>query len=309
MVLEFKDYANGLMPYISYGKTNADFFVAIIGNFVSDAAMDSCKLLKYKSDTQYRYMTGNPIQRKDAQYVYDFRDPTKYVQWVHDRIDDSDSHEHVCNWLKKNGLQGEYPENECQELLESILLSICDISKTQKKPPSPFEESLDLITEISTKIKNLPRPTQIPVPINISAEEDNYISELFSAYGDAESIDDFCEKSLTNYPDYREDLNDRRVDYYAAISIKRGVMELDADNLSNQFDILKNEMLDNVKDTSKKQYLNGYEKMLSVMEQASISTLNNYLLSKSPFWINGKIKKGVCHHLVNDGKLKWVKKK
>lgn len=297
------------MPYISYGKTNSAFFIAIIGNFVSDAAMDSCKLLKYKSDTQYRYMTGKAIQRKDAQYVYDFRDPTKYVQWIHDRMDDSDSYEHVCNWLKQNGLQGEYPENECQELLESILLSICGNSKTQKNPPSPFEESLDLITEISSKIKNLPRPTQIPVPTNISAEEDNYINELFSAYGDAESIDDFCEKSLTNYPDYREDLNDRRVDYYAAISIKRGVMELDADNLSNQFDILKDEILDNVKDTSKKHYLNGYEKMLSVMEQASISTLNNYLLSKSPFWINGKIKKGVCHHLVNDGKLKWVKKK
>lgn len=307
--MEFKDYANGLLPYISYGKTDADFFVAIIGNFIEDAAMDSCKLLQYKPDTQYRYMTGKPIQKKDAQYVYKHRDSNKYVQWIYDCIDDSDSHEQVNNWLRKNKMPGEYAENECQELLESIILSICDNSKTQKKPPSPFEESLDLIKEINSKIKNLTRPIQIPVPINISAEEDTYINELFSAYGDAESIDGFCEINFTNYPDYREDLNDRRVDYYAAISIERGVMELDAENISNQFYILKDEMLDNVKDTSKKRYLNGYEKMLSVMEQASIATLNNYLLSNSPFWINGKIKKGVCHHLVNDGKLKWVKKK
>ncbi len=49
--------------------------------------------------------------------------------------------------------------------------------------------------------------------------------------------------------------------------------------------------------------------MLSVMEKVTSLSVDNYLLSKSPFWISGKIKKGVCHHLVNDGKLKWVKKK
>ncbi|MDD3307946.1 MAG: hypothetical protein PHO29_12725, partial [Acetobacterium sp.] len=54
---------------------------------------------------------------------------------------------------------------------------------------------------------------------------------------------------------------------------------------------------------------NGYERMLAVMEQAVNLDVKNYLLSASPYWINGKIKKGVCHQLVNDGQLKWVKKK
>ena len=85
-------------------------------------------------------------------------------------------------------------------------------------------------------------------------------------------------------------------------------MELNADKLSNQFDVLKEETLSGVKDTARRQHPNGYEKMLSVMEHATTLPVDNYLLCKSPYWISGKIKKGVCHHLVNDGKLKWVRK-
>ena len=114
---------------------------------------------------------------------------------------------------------------------------------------------------------------------------------------------------LGDYPDYADDLDDRRVDYYSAASIQRGVLELGSNRLSNQFDVLKEEIFDGVKDTARKSHPNGYERMLSVMEQAVKISAPNYLLSSSPYWISGKIKKGVCHYLVNDHKLRWVKKK
>ena len=172
-----------------------------------------------------------------------------------------------------------------------------------------IEESLDLIKDINAKISALPSPAQVPVPSVATSNEQAYIGELLKAYGDAEGIADFTETELQTHEEYQEDLDDRRIDYYAAVSVERGVMELDADNLSDQFDVLKEETFDGVKDTVRKSYANGYEKMLSVMEHASILTFENYLLSRSPYWISSKIKKGVCHHLVNDGKLKWVKKK
>ena len=271
--------------------------------------MDSCALLQRKPDTQYRYINGSPIQPKDAQYLYDHRDTAKFSQWILDRMDESESFDSVCDWLKGNGMPGVYPENECEELLTKIILSICGASKTQKRPSSQFEESLDLIKDINTKISTLPKPAKVPVPSIATSNEQAYIGELLNAYGDAEGIADFTEVELQTHEEYQEDLDDRRIDYYAAVSVERGVMELDANNLSDQFDVLKEETLDGVKDTARKSYPNGYEKMLSVMEQASILTFENYLLSKSPYWISSKIKKGVCHHLVNDGKLKWVKKK
>ena len=99
------------------------------------------------------------------------------------------------------------------------------------------------------------------------------------------------------------------IDFYAAETIRRGVLELGSGKLSDQFNVLKGETFDGVKDTAKRTHPNGFDHMLAVMEQAVNAPVNNYLLSSSPYWISGKIKKGVCHHLVNDGKLVWVKRR
>ena len=308
-ILEFTEFAKGIEPFIPPQKTDADLFAAIIGNFLKDSAIDSCKLLAHKADTQYRYVNGKPIPKKEATYLYQNKNPEKFSKWIADSMDEADSYEDMQSWLKNNGYPGEYPDDECAKALEDLLLSICNDSDKQKKASSPFEKSLELIDDINQKIKTLPRPTPVDVPDTYADSEEIYIKALFDAYGDAESIDDFSETELQNFSDYQEDLEDRRIDYYAAVSIQRGVLELNADKLSDQFDVLKSETLDGVKDTAKKRYPDGYEKMLSVMEQAANLPVNNYLLSKSPYWISGKIKKGVCHHLVNDGKLIWVKKK
>ena len=66
--------------------------------------MDSCTLLRRKPDTQYRYINGSPIQAKDAQYLYDHRDTAKFSQWILDRMDESESFDSVCDWLKENGM-------------------------------------------------------------------------------------------------------------------------------------------------------------------------------------------------------------
>ena len=168
---------------------------------------------------------------------------------------------------------------------------------------------MQLIEDIQKKIKQLPRPADVPVPKEATQDERIYIKELYKAYGDAEGINSFSEKDLSSYPEYAEDLDDRRIDYYAAESVRRGVLELKGNNLIGQFEVLKNETLDGVKDTANRTHLNGYEHMLAVMEQSINVPISNYILCASPYWINGKIKKGVCHHLVNDGKLVWIKKR
>lgn len=306
--LELTDYAKGIAPFVTYGKTDADLFVSIVGHFVKDAAMENCKILNNKPDTQYRYVNGTPIPKKGAEYLYQNRDPQKYSRWISDCMDETDSYEAVQNWLKTKGYPGKYPDDECEQALEDILIAICGSAETKKKTPSIFEKSLELIEDISQKIQQLPRPTPVPVPSITADIESPYIQELYAAYGDAENLTGFSEADLSDYPDYMDDLDDRRIDFYAAVTIERGVMELRSDNLTDQFSVLKQETLTGVKDTARKPQPNGYERMLSVMEQAVHVPLNNYLLSKSPYWISGNIKKGVCHHLVNDGKLKWVKK-
>lgn len=307
--MTFSEYATGLSAYISYGKSEYDYFTELIGNFIQDAAMDACKLLKRQNDTKYRYIKGiRLIQVKDAQYLYNHRDKEKFSHWIWERMDDTSSYDKISAWLVRHNISSDDPATACADLLESIILDI--INNIASSPPSQKSDlDLTLINDIQEKIKSLPRPANVPVPKEATQNEETYIDELFLAYGDAEGMNVFSANDLPSFPDYEEDLNGRRIDFYAAESIRRGVLELGSGSLTDQFDILKSETLVGVTDTAKRTHPNGYERMLAVMEQAVTTPMTNYVLSASPYWIGGRIKKGVCHHLVNDGKLTWIRRR
>lgn len=307
-IMTFSDYANGLYPYLSNGVSESEYFSEMIGHFIKVSAIDACKPLNTKPDTQYRYVVGaRKLTPKYAKYIYENRDLSRFEKWIDQKIFESDSVDAVCDWLTNNGQPGIDPQKECTNLLEKILISIANkkAAVTSNKDTNDFD--LKLIEEIENRIRSLRAPTQVDVPVQATKEEEPYINELYKAYGDAEKITPFTREDLASYPDYAEDLDERRIDYYAAESIRRGVQELNTPSLANQFDILKDSTYNGVKDTAKKKYSDGYERMLSVMEQSVKIPSENYLLGKSPYWISAKIKKGVCHHLVNDGKIKWVR--
>lgn len=307
--MTFSEFALELSAYISFGKSERDYFTELVGNFIQDAAMDSCKLLKRKPDTMYRYIKGDrTFLPKDAQYLYDHRDKDKFSDWIWERMDDSDSYDNVVAWLDAHNIASDNPSNACAELLESIILDIIN-STPIPKTTQEMVIDLKLIDDIQEKIKSLPRPTNVSVPKVATSDEQIYIDELLLAYGDAQKMTVFTVDDLPSFPDYAEDLDDRRIDFYAAETIRRGVLELRSSSLTDQFEVLKKETLDGVKDTAKRTHPSGYDHMLAVMEQAILVPVTNYILSASPYWISATIKKGVCHHLVNDGKLVWVRRK
>lgn len=307
--MTFSGYASDLSPFISFGKSEHEYFTELVGNFIQDAAMDSCKLLKRKPDTKYRYIKGyRAIQPKDAQYLYDHRDKSKFSNWIWERMDESDSYDNVVAWLDSLSVASNDPSTACADILESIILDIINSTPTTQVAQEAAID-LRLIDDIQKKIKSLPRPTNVPVPKVATQDEQIYIDELCLTYGDAEGMDSFSVDDLSSFPDYSDDLEDRRIDFYAAETIRRGVLELKGSSLTGQFDVLKDETYNGVKDTARRTHPNGYERMLAVMEQAVIAPVTNYILSASHYWISGKIKKGVCHHLVNDGKLTWIRRR
>ena len=153
--MTFSEYALGLSPFISFGKSEHDYFTELVGNFVKDAAMDSCQMLKRQPDTKYRYIKGSrPIQQKDAQYLYDYRDLDKFSKWIWDRMDDSDSYDNVVDWLGKHDIADDDPSTACAKLLENILLDIINGS-SMPQIAKESEIDLELIDEIQQKIKRL----------------------------------------------------------------------------------------------------------------------------------------------------------
>ena len=72
--MTFSKFALGLFPYISFGKKKGSYFTELIGNFVQDAVIDSCSILKNKEDTKGQYVNGSPIKVSDAQFIYEHCD-------------------------------------------------------------------------------------------------------------------------------------------------------------------------------------------------------------------------------------------
>lgn len=245
--------------------------------------------------------------------------PSNVYQSVLDDIDTLVRNSSDVKRRKRDALKQAYQQRKSDALYlaEVYLLAICngtnkkDDNQSQstttakkKKSDDPFEK-LDAIDAL---IRDLPAPKQIDPPEQPLEEEQPYISELYAAYGDKEGITDFCEAYLAQYDEYNEDRNERRIDYFAADSIRHGISELYSGKYANQFDVLKDETFAGVNNTARKSFPNGYERMLSVMEQAATIQVNQYILSRSPHWISNRIRMGVCHFLVNDKRLRWVKR-
>ena len=236
--MTFSEFVSDLSAYISFGKSEHDYFTELVGNFIQDAAMDSCKLLARKPDTKYRYIKGDrTFQPKDAQYLYDHRDKDKFSDWIWERMDDSDSYDNVVAWLEAHNIASDNPSTACAELLEGIILDIINSTPVSKTTQETVID-LKLIDDIQEKIKSLPRPANVPVPKVATQDEQAYIDELFLAYGDAQGMTTFSASDLSSFPDYSDDLDDRRVDFYAAEAIRRGVLELGSCSLTDQFDVL-----------------------------------------------------------------------
>lgn len=104
------------------------------------------------------------------------------------------------------------------------------------------------------------------MPKVATEDEKKYIDELFLAYADVLKLPVFTRDDLSRFPDCSEDLDDRRIDFNAAESIKRGVQELKSTTLTGQFDVLKNETYTNVRDTVRRPYPSAYDRMLAVMD-------------------------------------------
>lgn len=308
--MNLSEFLQGTFPHISGETKKNAYFPLILRMYLRDSALMACKVFDKGDSTMNKIFNGaRGLDIEDAKFINSNKDFDKFTTWLDECIDEYDSSIGLSNWLDNYNIpfQPERISSVCFDLLTLAIQEFIN-KKSTKKTSNKLEVNIKLVNEIETKIDQLFKPQTIPVPLNVSTQEKTYISELYKAYGDAESISDFNESTLDSFDEYKDDFADRRIEYYSAESVRRSVQEISTENLSNQFEVLKNETYEGIKDTSRIKHSNGYEHMLAIMQQTISLPLSNYLFKNSPQWISPTIRKGVCHHLVNDHKLKWVKK-
>jgi hypothetical protein len=173
---------------------------------------------------------------------------------------------------------------------------------------SDFSDLLDAVKDIEVKLSTLPTPEPLTPPDQYENQERVYIGELLKAYDDASEAESPPSENLSQHPRFERDLKQRRIEYFAAETVRRGTREhFRQDDPDNMFETLKDETYDGVVDVHGMDYKHGFERLQKVMAHATTLQLDKCILARIPNWVGASQKKGVCHMLVNEGQIKgWV---
>ena len=168
---------------------------------------------------------------------------------------------------------------------------------------SYFNSKSNILTIGTEEIK-------LPKAIQPSENADNktpYMKALYEVY--SEKLNKKITKTnLKELPkNLTDNLNNQRKAYFNATCVSRAVSEVFCDG-EEQFDILKEEAYEGIEATYHNDiYDTGYERLLKVLEKITNTTLDRSNLMNIKGLIGNSEKKGICHILVNDKKIKsWV---
>lgn len=288
-------------------RTHTAFIHGIAKHCVPKGVSDDLAVAYYEpSYITQMWQNKMKLSEEDATLIIDKWDEKRLGNFLESNLVEAREQD-LFNTLSQLGYQGcADPEDMVSFCVNMLYESIKErIPVTVGTNTNVILQRLD---KILGELRELPAPIPIEVPEEETEEEMVYIGELYRAYSEEEG----CEingDNIGEYEDFAEDLKDRRIQYFAAESVRRGLEGLYVENLDNQFEVLKQETLDGVKNTWKKRYPSGYQRMLSVMDTALTIQVTNYILGNVPKWISNDIRQGVCHFLVKEGKLYWVRRR
>ncbi len=144
------------------------------------------------------------------------------------------------------------------------------------------------------------RPTPSAPPPSPTTEELGYTTELLRAFSDKEKSDVKFD-DLENYSNYQREYTSARKNYYYA----EGLEKFSRDWLTDKtFTDLLDECYEAISPIVMMDHSDGLERYLKTSIQATTTNFDQHPLHHH---ITIKDKKGMCHHLVNNGAIKWVK--
>ena len=176
-------------------------------------------------------------------------------------------------------------------------------SEKHKKELSPSEIQRKIIDLIS----KYPRPIQIEVPSEITTEEMTYVSAILEAFAEDAGVDVILEDELLSKEDYKKykaKLDRYRSDFYKAESIRESLKDTKLESEVGVFKELENDTYDGIIEKLEEYYPTSFARMTSVLNHATTIPLRSLIAGS---WVGSAEKKGICHILVNEGRIQWKK--
>ncbi len=150
-----------------------------------------------------------------------------------------------------------------------------------------------------TELKARPNPPSPPP--SIATRETKYVQHIYEAFADHLKCEITKRDSFSHKQSLIKAFDHARESFYSAESLK----EFARDNLPDEsyFTDLMNQFLDGLQVIIYEPYDDGYRRMIAATKQASSLQIDRNILRET---LRQKDRVGICHHLANDDKLKWV---
>ncbi len=278
-------------------------------------------LASLEVNTLSKFYNGDrSISKKNAAIIHGRFDKTKFIDEIYGLPDDSkESLQQVLNEL---GIKStiDNVDEVCADMFGQLLYNISQgnnefaIATAIKRNSSGKRISEVLNTSVyyeDGKLyidgETIELPEQMAPPDDIEPHEQAYINALCNAYAHALCQESVTKEDINKLPKlYQVDFSEQRKSYYGAEYIHRSVREI-YDDGENQFNILKGDAYEGIRETYWGTYPNGYERLRAVLIKITSTTLEKSKLSLIKNLVGNLEKKGICHILVNDDKIKsWV---
>lgn len=175
--------------------------------------------------------------------------------------------------------------------------------KKKKIKSSDIREDVD---DFQRTLGKLPKPTQIDPPEELEDHELGYVSQLCAAYS-LDAGERIMREDLPTYPEYNKHFQRQRKDYYRAETVRQASRDLFSAEEIDPFEDLKDETYSMIEETIEEvESEPALKKVKKVVDAAGKAPVNRSLLVHIPRWIGAEEKKGTCHMLVNEERIKWV---
>ncbi len=175
--------------------------------------------------------------------------------------------------------------------------------KVKTKKALSVQETQNKIVEL---INKLPKPIQIEIPSEIKESEITYVTAILEAFAEDAKVQLITKDDLISkheYKTYKEKLERYRTDFYKAESIRESLKDTILEKQVGTFQKLEDEAYEAIIDKVEERYETSYERMINVLNHVTTVSLNSLITATN--WIGNSEKKGICHILVNERRIKW----
>lgn len=143
------------------------------------------------------------------------------------------------------------------------------------------------------------------IPELVQDEELPYVLAIQEAYRDHDKVN---ETNIERSPKYSEHFGRQRKSYYTAEFLRRSSRDAYIDEEENPFDLLAEDTFEGIIETWESEFPDGLARMNAVLSQATKLSIDSSILCKETNWVTESAKKGICHILVNEDRVKgWIK--